>query len=432
MYDLANQSYTLLITTLFYGIYFKNIVVGDPARGEALWGQSFAIASLIVVAISPLLGALADFSGRKKLALNLLCLGCALPTIALGLTGPGTIALAMALNIFSNICFMSGENFLAAFLPEISNRKSMGRVSALGWTMGYVGAMLCLPLSLLIPGVAQQTASGFKWSFVFAGLWFLTMATPTFLFLKERKVAERLPPGSTYVTIGFRRLWETMQRIRRFREVAVFLSVFLVYSCGMQVIIVFSGIIAEQQFKPRPNAGIWLVAFVWLLALVAGLGSFVAGLFQDRIGHKRTLAASLLIWLATALGAAALPRTGPAELWHFSLVGAGVGLGLGMTGSASRALVGAMTPAHRTAEFFGQWGLAYKLAGAIGPAAYVAISSQFGMRGGMLLVAVSFAAGLVGLLFVRPERGQLAAEEEERRFAAEGGSVPRPPEETAS
>ncbi len=414
MYDLANQSFTLLITTLFFGLYFKRVIVGEgDGRGDLLWGRSFAIASLIVVLTSPVLGALADFSGRKKAFLTGLALACAVLTMALGLTGPGDIALAMALYIAANVAFMSGENFLAAFLPEIATRDTLGRVSAIGWTMGYLGAILCLPVALLIPGLRAQTEPGFRWLFVFAGAWFLLNATPTMLLLKERKAPENLPPGQTLWTIGFARVASTVRQTGRYRQLALFLLAFTIYCCGMQVIIVFSGIIAAQYLSVPA-----LVGFVFVLAIVSAAGSAVAGLVQDRTGQRLTVQVSLLVWIATSVGAALLPER-DASMVHLALVGVGIGLGLGVTGPASRALVGALTPAHKTAEFFALWGLGYKVGGIIGPLLYGLARAGAGQSLGMALVGLFFVVGLIGTAFVDVAAGRRAAEESEREHRAE-------------
>lgn len=416
MYDLANQSFTLLITTVFFGIYFKKFVVEDVApggRGELLWGRAFAIANLIVLATSPVLGALADFSGRKKTFLTWLGIGCSVATMCLALVGPGDVLLAMALFVLANIFFMSGENFLAAFLPELSTRETIGRVSAIGWTMGYVGALICLPISLLIPGVAQGTEGGFRGVSLFAGAWFLVMALPTMLLLRERKVPEALPPGESLWTIGFRRVLDSAAHAGHFRQLAVFLTAFCVYCCGMQVIIAFSGIIAINYLTETQ-----LVLFVFGLAAVSAVGSAISGRYQDRIGQRLTVQISLVVWVLTSVGAATLPLQDAAK-WHLGAVGVGVGLGLGLTGAASRALVGALTPAHKTAEFFALWGLGYRIAGIFGPLLFGIVAARSGQQWGMGLVGLFFAVGLVGTFFVDVEAGRRAAEESERKHAAE-------------
>lgn len=413
MYDLANQSFTLLVTTLFFGVYFNQVVVGDPARGQLLYGLAVALSSLLVVLTSPFLGALADFSGRKKAFLTWLGIGCSIFTMSLALAGAGEVALAMTLFIAANVCFMSGENFLAAFLPELSTRETIGRVSAIGWTMGYLGALICLPLALLIPGLTARTGAGFRGLFLFAGAWFLVNALPTMLLLRERKRREPMPPGTSLWTIGFRRVLASAVHAGRFRELTLFLVFFCVYCCGMQIIIVFSGIIASNYMTPPV-----LIAFAMALAAVSAVGSALSGLYQDRIGQRLTVQASLVIWILTAAGAAMLPPR-DASPWLLSGVGLGVGLGLGLTGAASRALVGVLTPAHKTAEFFALWGLGYKIAGVIGPLLYGMVVSWRGQPWAMGLVGLFFALGLAGTFFVDVPAGRRAAEESEREHAGE-------------
>ncbi len=419
MYDLANQSYTLLVITLFYGIHFREAVVGDKAKGDTYWALSFAVASLIVVAINPVLGAIADFTALKKkflMATGVLCAGL---TLLLAYPGRGDVALAVSLLVASNVCFMMGEVFLAGFLPELAPRHAMGLVSAVGWTMGYVGGLIVLPMSLLMPGV-RDTPPDLRWTFVLAGLWFLLAMIPTAALLRERKAPEALPAGASLWSIGFVRLAQTVRDSARYKQLAIFLTFFLIYACGMQVIIVFSGIIAGQYLAKTE-----LVLFAWALAAVAGVGAFATGLVQDRLGLKATVAASLGLWIATALGAALLPEApagpppsaSPGLKLHIWAVGVGIGLGLGITGAGSRAIVASFTPAHKTAEFFSLWGMGYRIAGVVGPPAYSFMALHSGQRGGMLLVAGFFVVGLVGLGWVDVAAGRRAAEESERAFA---------------
>lgn len=142
MYDLANQSFTLLVNTLLFAVYFREvIVVDDVQRGTSLWGIVFAASMLLVVIFSPLLGALADSRGLRKAILVGTGVCCASLTIGLGFTGPGLVVLAIVLYIPANFCYQIGENFLASFLPSISTPRNIGRISATGWAMGYVGAL---------------------------------------------------------------------------------------------------------------------------------------------------------------------------------------------------------------------------------------------------------------------------------------------------
>lgn len=416
MYDLANQSFTLLIVTLFFAIYFQNTIAPDPDTGKRLWGWAIGLSSLVIVVLGPIFGAMADFGGKKKRWLTFLGLGCATLTISLALAGRGDHWVAFGLFVLANVMFMGGENFLAAFLPEVATRETMSRVSAIGWTMGYIGAMLVLPIAGVMIVAMNQSDAAFRVVFVFAGLWFLAGALPTMLILKEKKKPEALPTGATVATIGFIRLSETARHLPHYRELMKFLVAFFVYSCGMSTIIAFSGELAFQYL----GAGAIFLGFCWVLSLVAGLGSASTGFWQRRFGQRGVVGLSLAIWIATALGAAFMPPAGSgAPTWPIWIVGVGVGFGLGLTGNASRALVGVFTPAHKTAEFFGMWGLAYKLASVIGPPLYGEMFARFGQGAAMGVVAGFFAAGLALLGLVSVSAGREAAEKAEREFGSQ-------------
>lgn len=419
MYDLANQSFTLIIVTLFFPIYLSQRIAATPEEGERSWGFAVGASSLVVVILGPIVGALADFGGRKKAWLTRLAVGCSAFTVALAFVGQGDVGLAIGLFIVANMMFMAGENFLAAFLPEIADRDNLSRVSAIGWTMGYLGAMIVLPIAAVILIASGQSDTGFRIVFAFAGLWFLINAIPTMRILRERKAAETLPPGQTLWTIGFVRLWDSARSIGLYRSLAVFLLSFLVYSCGMSIIIAFAGVIAYKYL----GAGALFLGFCWLLSFVAGVGSLTTGFIQHRVGYVATVAVSLVIWILTTVGAALLPPP-PADpgnapipllLWF---VGLGVGLGLGLTGNASRTVVGVFTPAHKTAEFFGLWGLGYKLASVVAPPLYALISTSYGTPAGMAFTAAFFVIGLAILPFVNTPRGKGAVRLADRRFRA--------------
>lgn len=419
MYDLANQSFTLLIVTLFYAIYFQNTVAQTPAQGKFLWGLANGLSAAVIVVLGPIFGAMADFGGNKKRWLMGLALGCATLTIALAFTGPGGPAMvwaALAVFVLANVMFMAGENFLAAFLPEIASRDTIGKVSAIGWTMGYVGALLVLPIAGLILHLTGQSQRGFQLVFLFAGLWFFLNALPTLFFLNEKASPRRPTTEGSLAVTGMKRVVQTARHIPQFRELAKFLGAFFCYSCGMTAIIAFSGELAFQYL----GAGAIFLVYCCVVAMLAGAGSISTALLQGRLTQRALVAGSLALWLVVAVGAALLPPPGsPGAGVAIWLIGAGVGLGLGMTGNASRALFGVFTPAHKTAEFFGLWGLGYKLAGMVGPPVYGAVASQAGVAPAMLMLAGFYGVGLALLAFVDVPAGRRAAEDAERAHARE-------------
>ncbi|HZW10040.1 MAG TPA: MFS transporter, partial [Phycisphaerales bacterium] len=149
MYDLANQSFTLIVNTLLFSVFFKEVVVGSAtpaaaARADSLWSITFAASMLLVVIASPFVGALADARAWRRRFLLGTGLVCVALTCAFAGLSPGAVALAMALYIPANLAYQLGENFLASFLPSVSTPRNIGRISAIGWAMGYLGALALL------------------------------------------------------------------------------------------------------------------------------------------------------------------------------------------------------------------------------------------------------------------------------------------------
>jgi len=414
MFDLANQSFTLLINTLLFPVFFTVVVVGDPAKGDRAWGLTAAASLLFVAVVSPLVGAIADERAAKKPMLIATGILCVALTCALGLLGAGMLWQAVALYVVANIVFALGENLLAAFLPELATSETMGRISAIGWTMGYVGALLLLGLSALAMAVfGLSEASQWRGLFVFAGLWFLVMAVPTALVLKERARPNSHARGVALLTIGLRRMGATVRDSRRYGQLLRFLGVFFVYGMGVQTTIFFASIIAADF----GFAGARLALFLLPVTVFAGVGAVAAGAAQSRLGYRRTVHLCLGVWVITSGLLLAMTRFHMGE-WMLWVVGSGMGLGLGGVGTASRAMVGVLTPAHKTAEFFGLWGLTYRLAGVAGVASFGIVKAA-SQSGAIAMLLVEFVLGAALLLAVNEKAGLESARRAEREHAGE-------------
>lgn len=420
MFDLANQSFAILINTLFFPIYFASVIVGDDARGRTLWGLAAGGANLLVVLLAPIVGAMADRAGAKKRLLLGTWLGCVLALALLSRADAGMVWYAVACFAFATVCYAAGENLVAAFLPDIADAKRMARVSALGWTMGYLGALLVLPVALLITG--KEASPGESRALVLlAAAWFFVNALPTFLFVRERRAtgahasADRANP----VVAGFSRFARTLREASKFRQVFRFLPAFLVYSAGVQVVIYFSGIIAREDFG---FVGVKLLLFFLQITVTAGIGAFGVGKLQDALGRKRALMLTLAVWIAASIAAALMPRT-PEYEWAFWTIGNLIGLALGAIGAGSRAFFGVLTPLHQSAEFFGLWGGAYKLAAVVGPPLYGLVAALLGPTAALLLIGAFFALGLVGLSFVDEGRGMRDARKATREAQVDARDI---------
>lgn len=425
LYDLANQSFQLLINTLLFSIYFANFVAADDAKAKTLWGAMFFASNALVVITAPVLGALADARAwKKEILLASGCL-CVVLMACFPLLGPGAVVLAIALYVPASFACGTGENFLASFLPELAKRENMGRVSALGWSMSYAGALLLLIVCLVsVHTLGLKQPEQWKGLFLFAAAWFALGMLPSFFLLHERT---RVRPAaesasSVALTAAFKRLRQTIRQAGRFKQLARFLGIFFIYSMGTQTVVFFAGLIGDSF-----GFGIGeLILMSIVMAITAGLGAVLTGAVQDKLGHRRTVMSILVVWVIATAGlailklgqvpppppdaAAAGSAASDPGIWFWIIAG-GIGLGLGGIGTASRALVGAFTPEHRSAEFFGLWGMVYKLASFGGVLFAVAAESS---RYGLFLITAFFAVGLVLMPRVDERAGMAAAAADEQ------------------
>jgi len=409
MYDFANSGYSTVVITTVFSAYFVGVVANNGVgSGTAtfLWTIAIAISNALVVFSAPVVGAIADYSARKKLFLGFTTIGCVVFTGLLATTGPKDIALAMAFIVFSNFMFSSGENLVAAFLPEISTQDTMGRISAYGWTLGYFGGLLVLGICLVYVQIAQgqgQTAEQYvpATMLIVAGA-FALASMPTFIWVHERAVPQ---PGAThihYFRVGFSRLKHTIEHARHYKDLFRFLITLTIYNCGIYTVIVLAAIYAQEVMGFTTNDNIKLILVV---NVTAAIGAFVFGLVEDRIGSKNTLLITLLIWVTATVMAFFIHD----RVW-FWIVANLVGIAMGSSQSAGRAMVGLFSPAERCGEFFGLWGLATKLSAIIGPMMYGFITNitHGQQRVALLSTTAFFILGILMLTTVNEKRGREA------------------------
>jgi UMF1 family MFS transporter len=402
MFDFANSSYTTIIVSVAFGIYFTRLVA-PAGKGDSLWGLALLLGNLLVLLLSPVIGAVADDSGRKKVFLGVTYATCVVGTALLWFVTPGRAALGLCLFVLSFAGFSFGENLAAAFLPEISTRENVGRISGFGWGLGYFGGLACLVvvMPLLRRGYTLENLGSLRLAWLATALFFLLAALPTFLFLRERAPRGTGTAGE-YVRAGFARIAATGHSVRHFSELVRFLTVFFVYSMGLTSVIAFAGIFAEKTLRFTSLEVIYL--FI-TLQLTSALGAFVFGYIQDRMGASRTIQVALVIWILVCVGTYFCQSKG--LFWGIAL---GAGLGIGSLQSASRGLVGLFSPVEKSGEFFGFWGLAGKGAYMLGPFIFGLISTATGsQRVAILSTAVFFIAGLIGMAFIDERRGHAEA-----------------------
>ena len=404
-YDFANSGYTTVVVTAVFNAYFVAEVAGRAPWATFAWTSALAVSYALIMLTAPVIGAYADAHAAKKRLLLFTTAGCVVFTAGLALVGRGDLALGIVLIILSNFFFGSGENLIAAFLPEIARGEAMGRVSGWGWSLGYLGGLVALGACLAYVTHAQaQGASATDFvpvTMLITAAIFALASLPTFLFLRERA---RPAVGAPHVvTNALGRVAETLRHAQRYADLWRFLVCVVFYQAGIQTVIVLAAVYAQEVmgFTTRDT-----LVLILVVNITAAAGAFVFGQVQDRLGHVRTLVLTLIGWLIAVV--LAWLAEGPVLFWIVANI---VGLCMGSSQAAGRALVGYLSPPARTAEFFGLWGLAVKLSAILGPVTYglVTWTTHGNHRFAMLVTGIFFVMGLAILAGLDVARGRRAA-----------------------
>jgi UMF1 family MFS transporter len=397
MYDFANSAYTTVVITAVFGAYFVSVVAGNAPWATFAWTAALSLSYAAILATGPLVGAWADAHAAKKRLLVFSTAGCVLFTAVLYYAGPGAVVLSLMLVALSNYVVGTGENLIAAFLPELADSRAMGRVSGWGWSFGYLGGLVALGICLAyILSSGRPASESVPVTMLITAGFFLLAATPTFLFLRER--AKPQPMESPW-----KRLLATARNAATYRDLRRFLLCILFYQAGITAVISLAAIYAEQAMKFTTQQTITLILVV---NITAAIGAFGFGYLQDAIGHVRAVALTLVGWIVM-VALAGFSETA-AMFWVAANL---AGLCMGSSQAAGRAIVGYLAPPARLAEFFGLWGLAVKAASIFGPITYGAVTWAFpgNHRLGIFITGIYFVIGLVLLRTIDVERGRRAA-----------------------
>ncbi|NMX24091.1 MFS transporter [Dissulfurirhabdus thermomarina] len=406
-YDWANSAYATTVAAAVLPVYFAAVVVppGGVAAGgtrlaaETLWGLLSAGSALVVFALAPVLGAVADFRAAKRPFLLAFCLAGAAAVLGLASAGPGDTARVAAAFVLAQVGFVGANVFYDAFLPVIARREERDRVSSLGYAAGYLGGGLHFGLSLLVVafhhrlGLAAPAAA--RLVMASAALWWAGFALAAAGRLPEGRRGRRLPPalrrlrlGAGYAVLGLRRVGRTLRRLRRLPNLLLFLAAFFAYNDGIQTVVRMAAIYGRQELGLAPAVlmGALLVAQATALA-----GSLAFGALAGRVGAKLATLATLAVWVAAAGLAAAVEGAAA-----FVALGALFGAVLGGSQALSRSLYAGMVPAGAEAEFFAFYGVTARLSAVWGPFFFAVIrhatgSSRLGIASVLALLLLGMA-----------------------------------------
>lgn len=406
MYDFANSGYTTVVITAVFAAYFVGAVAGNADWGPLAWTCALSLSYAIVMLTMPALGAWADRHAAKKKLLMAVTVACVLCTAALACVGPGQVALAVVCIVLSNAFYSYGESLTAAFLPELAKPEAMGRISGWGWALGYVGGMLtlgvCLAYVLWAQGQGQTAGQFVPITMLATALIYALAASVTFALMKEHALPQArraLGPSESQ----WQQMRKTFAQAKRCKDFMQLLVCAVAYQAGVAVAITLAAIYAEQVigFKPEET-----MALIFVLNMAAFVGALVFGHAQDRIGHKLALSLTLLGWAITCAWAA-LSTSKEMFWWAAGLAG----VCMGSSQSIGRAMAGLLVPPAQSAQYFGLWTFAIRLASIVGPLGYGLITwlTAGNQRVAIACTALLFLLGWLLLLPVNMIRGRHAA-----------------------
>ena len=405
-FDFANSGFSTVVITAVFSAYFVSVIAEGAPWATLLLTLALSISYVMIMLSAPVLGVFADARRSKKKFLIFTTVGCCFFTGLLSLTREGDIAMSVLFIILANFFFGTGENLIAAFLPELAKGRSIGKVSGWGWAIGYLGGLLTLVICLvyLISGLFENAVvSG---TMVITAVIFLIASVPTFWLLKERGVNKRELKLSIFS--GFKILKISISKLSKFPDLKNFLFCLLIYQAGVQAVITLAAVYADQAMQFSTTDTIVLILVV---NITACFGALIFGQIEDRIGHKNTLFLTLLGWLLTVLVAyASIDRT---VFWIAANL---AGFSLGASQSAGRAMVAFFSPKNKEGEFLGLWGLAVKGSSILGPMSYglVVWLTNGNHRQAILTLIIYFLLGMVILSRIDVNRGRQLVTEQKK------------------
>ena len=385
LFDFANQPFSTIIVTFIYGAFFTNYIVADEHLGTLLWSTGISVTAIVVSLFSPILGALADRGGYRKLFLIFFTCISAILSIILYFPDAGDIYFALIVFILANISFEISTVFCNSYLPDLAGKGNIGKVSGFAWGLGFFGGLSALFLSLyLFPDLDSEEIKRIN---ILVGLWFILFSLPTFLFLKDKK-AEKLK--KIHLVDSIKSLKKTFREVIKYKTIFKFLISRLFYNDGLITIFALGGIYAVETldftFEEVMILGI-------ILNIAAGVGSFVFGFLEDKIGVKRVINISLYVLIIATLIAFISPETNSSkELFWFA--GVLIGLMIGPNQSCSRSLMSQLTPKEKQNEFFGFFALTGKATSFLGPLIFGFITNFYSQQLALWVVIVFFLIGL--------------------------------------
>ena len=417
MYDWANSAYNLVITSTIFPAYYNAITsvtekgkvtrdtvvfFGRTFKNSSLFDYSIATAYLIIALLSPILSSIADYKGNKKAFMQLFCFMGAAACCGLYFFKLETLELGIICSAIAALGYCGSLVFYNAYLPEIAHPEERDKLSAQGFSYGYVGSVILQIICFLFVlnpewfGITDATFAP-RLSFVLVGLWWIGFAQVTFFRLPKGMPLPRHAEFSL-LTNGFHELRKVWQEIKALPVLKTYLLAFFFYSMGVQTVMLAATIFGSKELGLETQQ---LITVILVIQLVAIAGAFVMAKLSEKYGNLQVLLFVVLIWIGICIAAYFTQSA-----MQFYLLGAVVGLVMGGIQSLSRSTYSKLMPAtHDTASFFSFYDVTEKLAIVIGMLSFGYIDEIMNMRSAIVALIGFFVAGAIVLyLAIRKER----------------------------
>ncbi len=413
-YDWANSVYSLVIGTAVFPIFYESVTEADGGivqflgtdwHNTTIYSYALGFSFLIVALMSPILSAIADYTGNKKRFMQFFCIMGSFSVMALYFfTGKENVWIGIVFTILASIGFWSSLVFYNAYLPEVAEPKDHDRVSAKGFMLGYIGSVLLLGFNLSMvmkPDLYGITDPGLpaRISFLTVGIWWLTFAQVTFSRLPNNPFKRK--PEKDYIFKGFRELRGVLKALKHQRELKILLISFFLYSIGVQTVILLASTFGIKDLGLETSN---LIITILLIQLVGIVGAFIFSRLSERIGNIKSLKITVLIWSVACFGAYLLKGDDPQVYLKFYALGGFIGFVLGAIQSLSRSTYSKLIPedAQDHATYFSFFDVTEKIAIVVGMALAGIVSSYTNsLRLFILILSVFFIAGFIVLSFMK-------------------------------
>ncbi|MBX6745127.1 MAG: MFS transporter [Acetobacteraceae bacterium] len=405
LYDWANSAFPTVVSTFVIAAYFTKGIAPDPATGQAQWGWMQTAAGIAIAVLSPVLGAVADAGGRRRLMLALCTGAMVLATAGIWFARPDPAYALWALACvgIATVAFELGTVFYNAMLPGLAPPERIGRLSGLAWGLGYAGGLACLVVALVLLvrpdpsplGLDRGSAEHVRATALLTALWITAFGWPVLLALPDP--AGPRPSWRAAVRAGLAEIAGLLRSLPRHPALARFLIARLFYTDGLNTLFAFGAIYAAGVFGMGFEE---ILVFGIALNVTAGLGAAGFGLVEDRMGSQRTVLVALGALILCGLGL--LVAQGKVEFWALALA---LGIFIGPAQAASRTLMARLSPPGEAAAHFGLFALSGRVTSFLGPAVLAAATQATGsQRAGMATVLVFLGLGAAILAGVREAR----------------------------